>query len=101
MSGRTTTRIWVESPPASFGRVGPEFLIVPPTTATIETRVDVEINNTQTLLEPIDAGLGIAIIPQELARLRSRDQRAALEHRDSLPSEVLASTRSVAGWSGS
>jgi DNA-binding transcriptional LysR family regulator len=39
-------------------------------TAGIEPRVDLEVNDTNTLLDLVEAGLGVAIIPEAIARLR-------------------------------
>jgi DNA-binding transcriptional LysR family regulator len=38
--------------------------------AGLEPRVDLEVNDTNTLLDLIEAGLGVAIIPDAIARLR-------------------------------
>ena len=38
--------------------------------AGIEPRVDLEVNDTNTLLDLVEAGLGVAIIPEAIARLR-------------------------------
>lgn len=38
--------------------------------AGIEPRVDLEVNDTNTLLDLVKAGLGVAIIPEAMARLR-------------------------------
>jgi DNA-binding transcriptional LysR family regulator len=38
--------------------------------AGMEPRVDLEVNDTYTLLDLVEAGLGVAIIPEAIARLR-------------------------------
>ena len=38
--------------------------------AEVEPRVDLEVNDTNTLLDLVEAGLGIAVLPEAIARLR-------------------------------
>lgn len=38
--------------------------------AGLEPRVDLEVNDTNTLLDLVEAGLGVAVIPEAIARLR-------------------------------
>jgi DNA-binding transcriptional LysR family regulator len=40
--------------------------------AGIESRVDLEVNDTNTMLDLVEAGLGVAIIPEVFARLRPK-----------------------------
>jgi DNA-binding transcriptional LysR family regulator len=44
----------------------------------LEPRVDLEVNDTDTLLDLVEAGLGIALIPEVLARLRPNLHRIAI-----------------------
>ncbi|MGH9123767.1 MAG: LysR family transcriptional regulator [Acidimicrobiales bacterium] len=47
--------------------------------AGLEPRVDLEVNDTDTLLDLVEAGLGVAVIPEALARLRPRLRRLTIE----------------------
>ena len=47
--------------------------------AGLEPRVDLEVNDTDTLLDLVEAGLGVAVIPEALARLRPHLRRLAIE----------------------
>jgi len=40
--------------------------------AGMEPRVDLEVNDTSTLLDLVEAGLGVAVIPEAIARLRPK-----------------------------
>ena len=44
----------------------------------IEPRVDLEVNDTNTLLDLVEAGLGITIIPEAIAQLRPNVQQLAI-----------------------
>jgi DNA-binding transcriptional LysR family regulator len=46
--------------------------------AGIEPRVDLEVNDTSTLLDLVEAGLGVAVIPEAIARLRPALQQVTI-----------------------
>jgi DNA-binding transcriptional LysR family regulator len=44
----------------------------------VESRVDLEVNDTTTLLDLVEAGLGIAVVPDAVAQLRPSLGKAAI-----------------------
>ncbi|HMC40942.1 MAG TPA: LysR substrate-binding domain-containing protein, partial [Acidimicrobiales bacterium] len=51
--------------------------------AGVEPRIDLEVNDTTTLLDLVEAGLGIAILPAALAELRPSLHRIAIRGQTS------------------
>jgi DNA-binding transcriptional LysR family regulator len=63
--------------------------------AGIESRVDLEVNDTNTLLDLVEAGLGVAIIPEAMARLRPNLQQITISEGSwnwTIGAQVLAPT---------
>jgi DNA-binding transcriptional LysR family regulator len=56
-----------------------------------EPRVDLEVNDTTTLLDLVEAGLGIAILPEALAKLRPSLPRIAI-HGQTWTWDIVAET---------